>query len=146
MKSNIPQIVDALCKKYDSRDPYEISRQLGIVVEREELGSVRGYYNCEYGLKMIHINSELDTGDQRMVCAHELGHAVLHPGDNTPFLRAYTFYSVDKMETEANRFMAYLEITDDELLEYREHPMTLLADIYGVSVELIRWRYEQLKF
>ena len=47
---------------------------------------------------------------QRTVCAHELGHAVLHTHANTPFLRKNTFFSVDKLEIEANTFAALLLI------------------------------------
>lgn len=86
------------------------------------------------------------TGDQQfLVCAHELGHSVLHPNANTSFFKAHTLFSVSKMETEANRFMIYLTISDDELLEYSEFPMSLLADVYGVPMDLTRWRYEQLE-
>lgn len=41
--------------------------------------------------------------------------------------------------------MIYLTISDDELLEYSEFPMSLLADVYGVPMDLTRWRYEQLE-
>ncbi|MGQ0440076.1 ImmA/IrrE family metallo-endopeptidase, partial [Bacillus sp. B-TM1] len=37
---------------------------------------------------------------QRTVCAHELGHAVLHTHANTPFLRKNTFFSISNLSTE----------------------------------------------
>ena len=33
----------------------------------------------------------------------------------------------------------------DELLEYAEFPMSHLANIYDVPMDLIRWRYAQLE-
>ena len=33
----------------------------------------------------------------------------------------------------------------DGLLEYAEYPMVQLANVYSVPVDLIRWRYEQMK-
>ena len=93
---------------------------------------------------MIHINSDLDGDQQFLVCAHELGHAVMHPTANTPFFKAHTLFSVSKLENEANRFMTYLAISDDELMDYAEFPMIQLANVYGLSVDLIQWRYAQL--
>lgn len=145
MKKDIPGIVRALVDACDSRDPFEIARQRGIKVIREPLGEIRGYYNQECGFQFIHINCDLEWDDQVLVCAHELGHAILHPDANTPFLHAYTFYSVDKMEIEANQFLVCIEITDDVLLEYCEYPMALLAGIYRLPVRLIEWRYKQLE-
>lgn len=144
MKQDIKGTVEQLCKKYGTRSPFEIARQRRILIQYEPLGTVRGYYNTAYKQKIIHINSDLDGDQQFLVCAHELGHSVLHPNANTPFFKAHTLFSVSKMETEANRFMIYLTISDDELMEYSEFPMSLLADVYGVPMDLVRWRYEQM--
>ena len=144
MKQDIKGTVEQLCKKYDTRSPFEIAKQRSILIQDEPLGTVRGYYNTAYKQKLIHINSDLDGDQQFLVCARELGHSVLHPNANTPFFKAHTLFSVSKMETEANRVMIYLTISDDELMEYSEFPMSLLADVYGVPMDLIRWRYEQM--
>ncbi|WP_371916012.1 ImmA/IrrE family metallo-endopeptidase [Paenibacillus sp. P3E] len=49
-----------------------------------------GYYNSSRRLQMIHINNTASQQDQRFTCAHELGHVILHPNVNTPFLRRLT--------------------------------------------------------
>ena len=49
-----------------------------------------------------------DETRQLFTCAHELGHAVMHPKANTPFLREHTLFSVNKLEIEANRFAVCL--------------------------------------
>ena len=100
MKQDIKGTVEQLCKKYGTRSPFEIARQRRILIQYEPLGTVRGYYNTAYKQKIIHINSDLDGDQQFLVCAHELGHSVLHP-----FFKAHTLFSVSKMETEANRFI-----------------------------------------
>lgn len=144
MKRTIPETVKRLCRKYDAADPFAIARQMDIGVIFEPLGTVRGYYSHFNRRKLIHINSDLDGDQQLLVCAHELGHSVLHPNANTPFFKAHTLFSVSRMETEANRFMIYLTVSDDELMEYAEYPMSHLANIYDVPMDLIRWRYEQM--
>ena len=144
MKRTIPETVKRLCRKYDAADPFAIARQMDIGVIFEPLGTVRGYYSHFNRRNLIHINSDLDGDQQFLVCAHELGHSVLHPNANTPFFKAHTLFSVSKMETEANRFMICLTISDEELMEYAEFPMSHLANIYDVPMDLIRWRYEQM--
>ena len=91
---SIKHKVDMLCRKCDTRDPFTIAAKLGIRVLHEPLGSIRGYYSRTHRIKFIHINQDLSKERQRQVCAHELGHAILHPKSNTPFLRANTLYSV----------------------------------------------------
>lgn len=105
-------IVEALCKKYDTRNPFEIAHQKKIMVIHEPLGSINGYYNRCYRQSFIHINSDLEREQQLFTCAHELGHAVLHPKANAPFLRANTFFSINKLEIEANKFAVNLLVQD----------------------------------
>lgn len=101
---DIRKTVEALCRKHQTRDPLQICREKGILVLYEPLGSIRGYYSCSHRFKVIHINQGLEEAQQRFTCCHELGHAILHPKANTPFLRANTLFSVNKLEVEANRF------------------------------------------
>lgn len=111
------EVAEKLCKKYQTRDPFEIARQLGIQVFYGHYGTIRGYYNKISQQRMIHINAALDEPQQTIVCAHELGHAIFHPNTNTPFLRANTFFSVSKLELEANKFAVDLLWSDDDLRE-----------------------------
>ena len=105
---DIRQRVESLCRKHQCRDPFQLCREKNILVLYEPLGSVRGYYSYSYRSKVIHINQQLDEAQQRFTCAHELGHAILHPNANTPFLRMNTLFSVSKLEEEANRFAVCL--------------------------------------
>ena len=123
---SIKHKVDMLCRKCDTRDPFTIAAKLGIRVLHEPLGS---------------ISQDLSKERQRQVCAHELGHAILHPKSNTPFLRANTLYSVNKLETEANRFMALLLHPATEIQDYAQCGYTLyqIADICGLTPELVEY-------
>ena len=107
------------------------------MVVREPLGSINGYYNQCYRQKFIHINEELEEYRQKFTCAHELGHAVLHPKANTPFLRDNTLFSVSRLEREANCFAAELLCPDEVLLEYPGYTVGELARILGIREEAL---------
>lgn len=133
----IKQRVNRLCRKYGTRDPFELAERMNILVVREPLGSINGYYNQCYRQKFIHINEELEEYRQKFTCAHELGHAVLHPKANTPFLRDNTLFSVSRLEREANCFAAELLCPDKVLLEYPGCTVGELARILGIREEAL---------
>ena len=129
-----------LIKKYHTSNPFELADALKIAVYYEELGSVNGYYNNPLRMKQIHINSSLNEQDTFFACAHELGHAILHPNASTPFLRSRTFLSVDKLEIEANTFAVNLLIPDETILENRNYSAEQLARLLGYDQLLIELR------
>ncbi len=91
------------------------------------------------------INSNLDSNSQRIVCSHELGHAILHPKFNTPFMRKHTLFSVDKIEIEANTFAAYLLIPDESLFDsYNQMTIFDIAALYNVPIELVELKFKGL--
>ncbi|MGZ7151193.1 ImmA/IrrE family metallo-endopeptidase [Bacillus sp. BC08] len=130
IKENVLNIVE----KYQTTDPFEIARQKEITVLYADLGNTLGFYNTYKRFKFIHINNQIDEITQRFVCAHELGHAVLHPKANTPFLRNQTFFSVDRLEIEANTFAVELLLTDEMLAAYEDTRLSIqeVAEIHGV--------------
>jgi len=134
----IAEVVSRLVKKHRTNDPFEIADYRGILISKEPLGSTLGYYNTYKRVPFIHINHNLDSIWQRLVCAHELGHNILHPKVNTPFLRANTLFSVDRIEREANELAVELLIPDHALYEHRNSVMTIqeIASEYGVPQEL----------
>ena len=82
----------------------------------------------------------MEPWEKRFTCAHELGHALLHPNVNTPFLRENTFLSINKLEREANLFAPCLLCPLEKLEEYREYTVSQIASLTGVREELIRLR------
>jgi Zn-dependent peptidase ImmA (M78 family) len=113
----IKREVQKLVKKHGTNNPFEIASQKGIVLVYEQLGNIWGYHHTFKRIKIIHINDDLDEPMKRFVCAHELGHAVLHPDLSTSFLRKRTLFSMDKVEREANTFAIRLLLYDDEIME-----------------------------
>ncbi|WP_339171530.1 ImmA/IrrE family metallo-endopeptidase [Anoxybacillus sp. FSL W8-1294] len=139
MANQIKQIVEKLVKKHGTNNPFEIASQKGIVLLFEQLGGIYGYHHSFKRINIIHINSELNESMQRFVCAHELGHAVLHPELSTSFLQKNTLFCMDKVEREANEFAVELLLSDDVLYTYRGTDATIYeaAATYGVPSKLI---------
>lgn len=132
-------------KKYKTRAPYELTSNMGIILRREELGSILGYYYKAYRIKHIVLNSDLEymSPMEQYVLSHELGHSIMHPDSNTPFLRANTYLSVDRMEVEANKFAMHLLITDAAIQEYaieQQYTVDMLSRLWGYEKELIELR------
>ncbi|ANB57036.1 hypothetical protein GFC29_3085 [Anoxybacillus sp. B7M1] len=111
--------VNELIKKHKTTNPFDIASRMNIHIIKWDLHEeIKGFYKYDRRNRYIVINCNLDDNFQRYVCAHELGHAVLHTKVNTPFLRANTFYSIDKIEREANEFAVRLLLYDKNLEDY----------------------------
>ncbi|MDC2864688.1 ImmA/IrrE family metallo-endopeptidase [Bacillus sp. BP-3] len=123
-----------IAEKHETTNPFEIARRKNIIVLFEDLGNTLGFYNTYKRFKFIHINNKIDEVTQRFVCAHELGHALLHPKANTPFLRNQTFFSIERLEIEANTFAVELLLTDEMVSAYENTRLSIqeVAEIHGV--------------
>lgn len=131
---SIKKRVGQLVKKYNTNDPIILAEKLGIKVEYELLGTILGYYSKSHRIKVIHINESISLEKQIFTCSHELGHAVLHPDVNTPFLKANTLFNTDKIEQEANEFAIELMLSKDVA-----SPITLddAIEVYGIPRQLL---------
>lgn len=138
MSNKIKQIVQKLVEKHGTNNPYEIASRKSIVLMVEPLGKIYGYYHTFKRIKIIHINDDLDEPMKRFVCAHELGHAVLHPEISTSSLRKNTLFSMNKIEKEANQFAVELLMPDSLIYEnwYRCTTVYEAAAIYDVPREM----------
>lgn len=140
---DIRKEVAYLKRYYKTDDPFDVIWAKNILLLYEELGLINGYYNFVLRQKQIHINCNL-KGTQRIFTAtHELGHAIMHPKANTPFLLANTYQSVDKLEIEANKFAVEFLIADNilyEYLKYQEYTIEQVARLLGYQKELIELR------
>lgn len=138
--------VERLKKEHGTNNPFDIAEAEKIIIYREPLGSIRGYYNKYVRQKNIHINCDLSERQQYVTCGHELAHAIIHPNANTPFFRSNTFYSINKLERQANKFDAYLlcdmKCIDRYLLENCSYEQ--IASILNLPIELIKIRFNIL--
>lgn len=103
-----------LISTHRTNSPLKIAAERKIVVLYEDLGKhTWGYYTRIKRASCIHINNRLAHEGVLYTGAHELGHDVLHPNINTPFLRSNTLMVVDKLERQAHRFAIHLLIGDN---------------------------------
>ncbi|WP_085523887.1 ImmA/IrrE family metallo-endopeptidase [Tuberibacillus sp. Marseille-P3662] len=131
--------VGTLIKKCKTNDPFEIANFINVHVVPWDLHEeINGFYKYDRRNKYIFYNSNLGNEMQYFVCAHELGHAVLHPKVNTPFLRSSTFFSINKIEVEANTFAVELLIPDKVIYDQCNSRMTIqeAASTYNVPHEV----------
>ena len=123
MRDYITRQVQELVRRRGTRDPFSLCRQLDLLLLYHPLGpKLKGYFFYQSRGGVVVINQELDEELQRVVCAHELGHALLHrdlAAGNA--LREFTLFSqTARPELEANYFAAELLIPDEEALPLLE--------------------------
>lgn len=135
---------DGLAKKYGTRDPFAISEEMGFIVVLAPLVQMRGFQQCAKRRRFIYINNDLDEQQQRIVCAHELAHHLLHRGLNRIFMDHSTEIVTQKFENEANRFAVCLLYSDDELQPFLSHSIEQAAAYMGVTYDLARYRMNQV--
>ncbi len=142
MKQN--RIAESLVRKYKTRDPFRIAEELGFIVIRTSLHGIRGFWHHTQRQHIIFVDESLSDGSARFVCAHELGHILLHRGYNRIFMDTNTYFPVNRQEIEANRFAVDLLYDDDNLRFFLDYPIQLAADHMGVSVELAEYRLRRV--
>lgn len=128
----IRQEVSRLKMKYQTDDPYEICEYLDIQVMDRPMGksprSCKGFFLVSSRCKLIVINSDLPDSIQRIIIAHELGHAVLHSDSaiNT-FHEFAMFEDTNRMEYSADRVCVVMRLP--------EPTMPLHCKMIGCSVK-----------
>lgn len=135
---NVHDIVERTVHKYGTRSPYELAERMGIIVQKSDLGTIRGYYFKKYRVKLIILNEDLSELDERFVFAHEIGHSVMHEDANTPFLMENTLFSKNKLEREANLFAIELLVPDEIVTKNPDLTLEQMARLTGYREELLR--------
>ena len=116
----VKRIVDSLVSENGTNDPFELCDDTGVFVFYPELPeNVQGFYYNVKGYKIIGINSALDDEQRRVVCAHELGHSLLHPDMNVFFAMKQTDLLTQRYENEADYFSACLLLDRSAINELR---------------------------
>ena len=147
----IEKEVAYLIKKFSTRDPFKLCDELNIIVKYKSLcPQIKAFFFYQSRIKTIVLNTELDAELQRILCAHELGHAVLHSkflAESRGFGELKLFDSETVTEYEANIFAAELLVDDSELLDLLksgEYSFFQLASILYVPAELLDFKIRAL--
>lgn len=140
--NDISKTVKKLIKKYKTRDVWELAKCLGIsVVFRDMKPITKGIFMQHIREKRIVINSILDEISQRVVLAHEIGHAVLHSGEVFYFIREKTLFPTGKFEVQANKFAAELLISDCKKEIFLERGTVGTSIYLGVPEKLVEYKF-----
>ena len=114
------QLTADLIREYGTRDPFQIAFLMDVAVKFINTRRQKGLCAVFDGYPFIFINQNLSEQMQRMTCAHELGHILLHKdilAGNVPLLEYELFDIRNSTEYEANVFAADLLIDEAELNE-----------------------------
>ena len=104
----IIKTADSVFSKCGTRDPFNAAEACGATVAFKDLGSLKGAYFGKFTPPAIVIGINLDEHMQRIVCAHELGHHMLHSGVSCSCREVMQLCDTGKLEREANLFAAAL--------------------------------------
>lgn len=141
MNKRIKRIVAYYKRKFGTNDPLKIAQYLKIQVYFCPLGNTAGNYVYIHRVKWIFVNSDIeDEIFKKVILAHELGHALLHPKENCAFMAHKTLLLTSQIERQANLFAANLLITDELLQDYEGFTREQFCDCTGFPDELLQLR------
>lgn len=136
----IKQKANSLARKYNSRNPLEIIKNLNVILVYYPLNDVRGFYQFFQRNNIIYIDDNLPENEQIVVCAHELGHMLLHKNSNALFMDTRTHFVTTKYENEANTFAAELLIPDEIILENPDMTKSQIAHLAGYNEKIMNFK------
>lgn len=141
--------VNALVKKYGTRDPETLINDLNVKLRYiSETSTLLGMYRVILRNRYIFIPSNVGALE-KTVLAHELGHDQLHrefSAQGVGFHESRIFNPTNTYETEANIFAAHLLISDQDVLSLIEEAGSdvELASELGVEINLLDLKISEL--
>lgn len=127
-------------RQYGTRDPFTLARKMHIELLVRELGTLKGFYKDVYGTPFIFLSRHLSRGEATLVCAHELGHHLLHRQFAAfGFEEVSVFSPASRREYEANLFAAELLLDTKEVFDAARAGGTAaqIAAELGADVRLV---------
>lgn len=137
---DVQRKVATLIRRYKTDDPFRLAAYKNIRIMYADLGGKFGNY-LKYKRSKFIIIDDRRTPESMLpfVCAHELGHALRTPNDNTQWLKTYTMnINADRVERLANMFAVELLLNDGYLAEHPGTSIYTLANCRGVPHQFIQ--------
>ena len=141
---DISKKVDRLVRRYQTRNPFEIIKNMNIILIFYQLEGVKGFYQYFQRNNIIYIDERLSDKEKLFVCAHELGHMILHKNANAIFMDSRTNLNTTKYELEADRFAINLLISDADIKENQEYTTQQLSRLFGYHEKMIELRIKDV--
>lgn len=142
----IKELADKLAQQHGTRNPLRIAEDMGYIIIETPLKEVRGYYQHIHKCHIIYIDNHLSEHEKRWVCAHELGHSLLHNGLNRIFMDNHTYMITSRYELEADKFAVDLLFSDYDMKNLLGYSTTTVAKCLDVSYELAEYRLRNIAF
>lgn len=149
----ICESVERLKKVYDETDPFRLCKAMGIIVVPKSMGTapdaIKGFFVVHRRIRTIIVNSDLPLVIQRIIIAHELGHAVLHKDCGVVAFHDIGLFDDSSMqEKEANLFAAEFLMGDDDVLDVLNRDTTFFsaASQLCVPMELLDFKFRIMKW
>ena len=145
----ILQTVSGLKERYETADPVRLCESMGILLLYAPMGSMKdackGFYLTQSRQQAVTVNSDMEAPLQRVVLAHELGHAALHrkAAGVCGFQELKMFDETSQMEYEANLFAAELLMADEDVLSLMQGDMSFFGTAAALEVppELLDYKF-----
>ena len=155
MDSRVFSLPRDLILAHSTRDPFRLAERLGFYVRFISTKKQKGFCINILNNYFIYINENMSEQMQRMTCAHELGHILLHR-DRLRRARDGRFQRIVEMELfditssteyEANLFAANLLIDERVLGEMlREgRDIVSIASSLDVNVNLLALKLAEMR-
>lgn len=136
-------VAQELLQRYDTRNPENLAAELEIeIVKLSTLKRQKGFFKVIANVCFIFVNSNLSREMQKMVVAHELGHALLHKEycvKSGGIIEFEIFDMTNEMEYEANVFQATLLIDDYDLIDQMQqgYDVVAISRNMGININLL---------
>ena len=120
LKQLIADLRDRYGFEEDRPDPVALAEAMHVRVRYFPLGDLRGFYLVLNDIPFIAIDRDIPEALQRVVCAHELGHHLLHHEEaSRGFFDDYDLYRMEnRFERDANLFASLLLLPDRAVEEF----------------------------
>lgn len=140
----IKHIVEGLSDLYKTKDPFKLCGCLNIKIIKSYLGSeIKGFFQeTPNGFEIIHLNTNLTEEEEKYICAHELGHALLHTDISLQFFIDNKLQIKNKYEIQADKFAAELLIENAlDKTEYTGLNIEQISSKLCVPVKLLKYKF-----
>ena len=142
-----------LIRKYGTRNPFLLAGEKGVeIMMRDDFDRQKGAFSLMLNVPFIFINNNLSDEMKRIVCAHELGHAMLHRQlcrkMKNQTIQEYEIFDIrSTTEYEANIFAAELLIDEKELAEYESYGYDIvqMAKASNININLLLIKYYEMQ-
>lgn len=151
--AGIVKAVGQVKAQYKEDDPVRLCRAMGIKLLYHPLGTapdaIKGFMIRVKKISAITVNSDMPPVLQKIIIAHELGHAVLHKDSGVfSFNEVGLFDDSSRYEKEANLFAAEYLLDDDSVMETLNSDNTFFSAAAGFNVpmEFLDFKFRIMKW